>query len=85
MRPMPLVGMMEIAMRAGVQRPVVSMWRTRHPDFPTPVAELSAGNVFWWPEVRDWLIKSGRDHDAGWTYEQVNPQRVIRPRPIIRP
>jgi hypothetical protein len=40
-----LVGLMEIAMRAGVQRPVVLAWRTRYADCPTPVAELAVGPI----------------------------------------
>lgn len=71
MEPMPLVGLMEIAQRAGVQRPVVSMWRTRHETFPQPVAELHIGPIFWWPEVKRWLERTGRTTDAGWTLEQV--------------
>lgn len=71
LRNLPLVGLIEIAQRAGVQRPVVSMWRTRHVDFPRPVKELHVGPVFWWPEVQSWLKQTGRSWDADWTVEQV--------------
>lgn len=71
-RPMPLVGLTEIAQRAGVQKPVVAMWRTRHADFPRPVAELHTGAVWWWPDVAAWLRRTGRETDANWTVEQVN-------------
>ena len=69
--PLPLVGLIEIAMRAGVQRPAVSMWRKRHEDFPVPVAELKVGPVFWWPDVAAWLRASGREVDADWSAEQI--------------
>lgn len=69
---MPLVGLTEIAQRAGVQKPAVAMWRTRHPDFPRPVAELHAGAVWWWPQVRSWLRRTGRNWDESWTPQQVN-------------
>jgi hypothetical protein len=75
---MPLVGLIEICMRAAVQRPVVTMWRKRHDDFPTPVAELTVGPVFWWPEVERWLAATGRlmPEAAWWTHEQVRrPER----------
>jgi hypothetical protein len=78
---LPLVGLTEIAQRAGVQKPVVSMWRTRHKDFPEVVSNLHAGPVWLWPEVEKWLRESGRRTDAGWTLEQVNPSRGQRPLP----
>ena len=52
---LPLVGYFEISMRAGVKRPVVTMWRTRYDTFPRPVAELHNGPIFWWPQVKAWL------------------------------
>lgn len=68
---LPLVGLVEIAQRAGVRRPVVSVWRTRHADFPEAVQELHVGPVFSWPEVKEWLILTGREYDAHWSLEQV--------------
>jgi hypothetical protein len=58
--PLPLVGLIEIARRAGVRRPVVTEWRTRHANFPQPVANLQIGPVFWWPDVMGWLRATGR-------------------------
>lgn len=68
---LPIVGLIEICMAAGVKRTAVSAWRKRHPDFPEPVAELATGPIFWWPDVADWLTRTGRRTDAGWTREQV--------------
>lgn len=68
---LPLVGLMEIAMRAGVRRPVVSVWRTRYDDFPAPVAVLAVGPVFWWPDVASWLTATGRQVDANWSRDEV--------------
>ncbi len=68
---LPLVGLIEIAMRAGVRRPVASVWRTRHPDFPQPVADLAVGPVFWWPAVQAWLQQTGRRADANITREDT--------------
>lgn len=72
-----LVGLTEIAMRAGVQKPVVAMWRTRHPDFPAPLAELQTGPVWDWADVKAWLIETGRRTNARWTLEQVRPNPGI--------
>lgn len=71
MEQLPLVGLIEIAQRAGVKRPVVTMWRKRHADFPVPVADLHIGPIFWWPLVEVWLRASGRQSDADWSIEQV--------------
>src|SRR5207244_4361242 len=49
---LPLVGLIEIARRSGVRRGVVTDWRRLHPDFPSPVAQLKIGPVFWWPDDR---------------------------------
>ena len=67
----PLVGLMEIAQRAGVQRPVVTMWRSRYEDFPEPIEELHIGPVFAWPHVQKWLQNTGRTWDANWSLDQV--------------
>ena len=56
-----LVGAPEIAERLGLARPqVVHNWRYRHADFPAPVAELRQGNVWYWPDVEQWLLRTGR-------------------------
>lgn len=85
-RTLPLVGLIEIAMRAGVRRPVASMWRTRYPDtFPEPVAELAIGPVFWWPDVAQWLSATGRKTDADWSREDVVNQWGERTNNVSRP
>jgi hypothetical protein len=78
MEPLPLVGLTEIAQRAGVQKPVVAMWRSRHESFPAPVAELRTGAVFWWPEVQVWLQATGRRWDADLTIDDVNRTQRLR-------
>ena len=35
-------------------------WRSRHADFPEPVLVLTNVLVWYWPEVEDWLARSGR-------------------------
>lgn len=58
---LPLVGLKEIAQRAGLKRTsVVANWRTRYDDFPDTVADLGCGPVFWWPQVEQWLRETGR-------------------------
>jgi hypothetical protein len=66
-----LVGYFEIASRAGVQRQVVSVWRTRYADFPLPGWELKIGPIWEWGTVKKWLILHGKKWDENWTYEQV--------------
>ena len=63
-----LVGAAEIAERLGVGKStVVHDWRRRYPKFPEPVAELSAGLVWAWPDVEKWAKSTGRvtvvEHD----------------------
>ena len=56
-----LVGAPEIAERLGLARPqVVHNWRYRHADFPVPIAELRQGNVWYWPDIEEWLQMTGR-------------------------
>ncbi|MFW6639106.1 hypothetical protein ACOALZ_03595 [Nocardiopsis algeriensis] len=60
MPPAPLLlSLSDIAVLARVQRPVVSTWRRRYPDFPAPMAE--SGNRTWFDGrmVADWLVSSG--------------------------
>jgi hypothetical protein len=59
--PAQLVGSGEIAERLGVARPqVVHDWRRRHPDFPEPVAKLKTAMNWYWPDVEEWAIRTGR-------------------------
>ena len=56
-----LVGATEISRRLGVARTqVVHNWRTRHHDFPEPVAELEAALIWYWPDIEEWAISTGR-------------------------
>ena len=52
---MTLVGVAEIADRAGVQPSTVHAWRTRHDDFPGPIASLKSGPVWSWATIQRWL------------------------------
>jgi chromosome partitioning protein len=49
------VGIHEIAALVKVSRSAVTNWRSRFVDFPQPIAELSAGPVFRWDQVIEWL------------------------------
>ena len=71
---LPLVGLIEIAQKAGVKRNTVTSWRDRHDDFPEPVKELAVGPIFWWPHVRDWLVHTGRATDANWSRDMIAPE-----------
>lgn len=56
-----LVGAAEIASRLGVAHAsLVHDWRARYPDFPEPVARLTAALVWAWPDVEAWARKTGR-------------------------
>lgn len=72
MKKLPLVGLTEIAQRAGVQKAAVSMWKIRHESFPEPVADLRCGPVWWWPDVEKWLKSTGRQSDVGMSVAEVN-------------
>lgn len=49
------VGVAEIAERAAVDVGTVHAWRSRHDDFPPPLAALRAGPVWTWATVERWL------------------------------
>ncbi|MFH7595094.1 hypothetical protein WDV06_08285 [Streptomyces racemochromogenes] len=51
--------MPEIAALAQVKRPVVSTWRRRYADFPTPVAETTGRLQFDGDQIVDWLLATG--------------------------
>lgn len=55
-----IVGAAEIAQRLGVARGVVGDWRRRYDDFPEPVASLTMGHVWNWPDVERWARDTGR-------------------------
>jgi hypothetical protein len=39
---------------------VVHDWRYRYPDFPEPIASLSGGFIWAWPDVEKWAKATGR-------------------------
>lgn len=56
-----LVGAAEIAQRLGKKTAgVVHDWRRRYADFPEPIAKLSMGVVWYWPEVERWAKATDR-------------------------
>lgn len=56
-----LVGAAEIAKRIGLREVrTVHLWARRHGDFPAPVAVLSAGKFWNWPDIERWLRATGR-------------------------
>lgn len=60
------VGIDEIAVRLGVTRHTVTMWRQRSktwkqvPRFPEPTGRLSGRDWWWWKVVEDWAEQAGR-------------------------
>jgi hypothetical protein len=69
----PLLSLSDIATLARVQRPVVSTWRRRYPDFPTPVAER--GNRTWFDgrTIADWLTTTGLGNTPA---DEIGPELV---------
>ena len=57
-----LVGAAEIAGRLGCSNTIVYEWQRRHEDFPKPVAQLTMGKLWHWPEVEAWARRTGRVH-----------------------
>lgn len=55
-----LVSPSDIAELVGVNRPVVSNWRKRHGDFPSPVAGTDAKPLFDRGEIEAWLGSKGK-------------------------
>lgn len=58
--PAQLVGATEIGARLDVDRKTVHLWRSRHDDFPEPVATIERTMVWYWPDVERWARKTGR-------------------------
>jgi hypothetical protein len=52
-----LVGLSEIAEKAGVTRGAVTHWRRRHSDFPEPLVELTTGPIWRWADVEPWVTR----------------------------
>jgi hypothetical protein len=55
-----LVAIGDIAGLAHVKTDTIVKWIARHSDFPTPVAETSAGKIWRWEDVIKWLKATGR-------------------------
>ena len=56
-----LVGATEIAERLDLSSTqTVRDWSRRHDDFPRPVATLTMGQVWAWPDVERWAKATGR-------------------------
>lgn len=56
-----LVGAHEIAKRLGLKNPhTIHVWRTRHKDFPKPVAKLKTAMIGDWAEISAWISSTGR-------------------------
>jgi len=54
-----LVGAHEIAKRLGLKNPhTIHVWRTRHKDFPKPVAKLKVALIWDWIEVKSWVERT---------------------------
>ncbi|WP_420615957.1 N-6 DNA methylase [Candidatus Palauibacter sp.] len=59
------VSVSEVAAMAGVGPSAVSNWRKRHPDFPRPRGDSSAGSVtFQYGEILAWLRQHGKRHSV---------------------
>lgn len=52
-----LVGVAEIAGRAGKAEATVHSWRRRHGDFPEPIVRLASGPVWDWRTVAPWIAR----------------------------
>jgi hypothetical protein len=50
-----IVGVGEIAAKAGVTKQAVCNWRKRYPDFPKPIKELASGPIFDLEQVKRFL------------------------------
>ena len=55
-----LVGVWEVAEMLGVSRQRVHQLRHEHPDFPTPVADLKAGKIWFRTDIVSWAARHGR-------------------------
>lgn len=55
-----LVALGDVAKLAGVEKDTVIKWIARHPGFPSPVVETSAGKIWQREDVIKWLKATGR-------------------------
>lgn len=59
--PNDIVGAHEIAQRQNLSfSNVVHTWRSRHEDFPKPIAEVKAGVLWDWNDIEAWLKATNR-------------------------
>ncbi|MGW9636279.1 hypothetical protein [Nocardiopsis alba] len=68
-----LLSLSDIAGLARVQRPVVSTWRRRHHDFPSPMAENDSRAWFDGHAVADWLTSTGLGNTPA---DEIGPELV---------
>ncbi|MEU3020736.1 hypothetical protein ABZ635_25505 [Nocardiopsis sp. NPDC007018] len=68
-----LLSLSDIAGLARVQRPVVSTWRRRHSDFPSPMAENDSRAWFDGHAVADWLTSTGLGNTPA---DEIGPELV---------
>ena len=57
--PPDLVSIAEISARAGRPINTIQSWRRRHRDFPAPLAQLAAGPIWAWSDVKAWIDVRG--------------------------
>jgi predicted DNA-binding transcriptional regulator AlpA len=55
-----LVGVAEIARMLGVSRQRVDQMARNDPEFPQPIAELTAGRIWRLQDIERWARKTGR-------------------------
>lgn len=61
-----VIGVYEIAERAGVTTGAVTNWIRRYAgDFPKPVIVLQAGKFYDSDQVENWLRKKRKDYGSG--------------------
>jgi predicted DNA-binding transcriptional regulator AlpA len=60
-----LVGVAEVAEMLGVSRQRVHAIAATHPEFPEPVAELSAGKIWLRKDIAGWARHTGRELGGG--------------------
>src|SRR5437588_4417434 len=61
-----LVGLAEAAELAGIGRAAFSLRRSRHANFPSPVADLRCGPVWFRWQIQTYLSEEGRFGRRGW-------------------
>jgi type I restriction-modification system DNA methylase subunit/predicted DNA-binding transcriptional regulator AlpA len=74
-----LVSLADVAEMAGVTRPAVSNWRSRHLDFPKPVEETGATSLFRLGDIKAWTVKHRKRLDVRsvdqLVWSALNPER----------